>query len=160
MKTIEEIKDLMVNKGVITNLAGLIRTNDEGFTECEMKYLAAVENLRSELPTEFALTLDEYLAACESDVIPVVAYDGCLGFRVNLENFHNPIGIDFLKLYTIDYLKYHLFGHFPVNYHNAQIVRTSTKTYLWPLRRFRMISRITSRTWNVLVPNWPTMLAT
>lgn len=121
MKTIEEIKDLMVGKSVITNLADLLRANDEEFAESEQKYLAAVETLRSELPAEFVPTLDEYLAACESDVISGVAYAGYLGFRVNLENFHHPIGIDFVHLDTIDYLKDHLFGHFPVNYHNAQV---------------------------------------
>ena len=71
MKTIEEIKALMVGKSVITNLADLLRANDEEFAESEKKYLAAVEALRSELPAEFVPTLDEYLAACESDVIDV-----------------------------------------------------------------------------------------
>ena len=121
MKTIEEIKALMVGKSVITNLADLLRANDEEFAESEKKYLTAVEALRSELPAEFVPTLDEYLAACESDVISGVAYAGYLGFRVNLENFHHPIGIDFVRLDTIDYLKDHLFGHFPVNYRNAQV---------------------------------------
>lgn len=121
MKTIEEIKDLMVGKSVITNLADLLRANDEEFAESEKKCLAAVETLSSELSTEFTPTLDEYLAACESDVISVVAYAGYLGFLVNLENFHHPIGIDFVRLDTIDYLKDHLFGHFPINYHNAQV---------------------------------------
>ena len=121
MKTLKEIKDLMVGKSVITNLADLLRTNDEEFAESEKKYLAALETLRIELPSEFTPTLDEYLEACESDVISGVAYAGCLGFRVNLENFHHPIGIDFVRLDTIDYLKDHLFGHFPVNYRNAQV---------------------------------------
>ena len=121
MKTIEEIRDLMVGKSVITNLADLLRANDEEFAESEKKYLVAVETLRSELPTEFVPTLDAYLDACETDVISGAAYAGYLGFRVNLENFHHPIGIDFVRLDTIDYLKSHLFGHFPVNYCNAQV---------------------------------------
>lgn len=121
MKTLEEIKDLMVGKSVITNLVDLLRTNDEEFAESEKKYLAALETLRTELPSEFTPTPDDYLAACESDAISAVAYAGYLGFRVNLENFHHPIGIDFVQLDTIDYLKDHLFGHFPVNYRNAQV---------------------------------------
>ena len=128
MKTIEEIRDFMVGKSVITNLADLLRANDEEFTESEKKYLAAVETLRSVLPVEFVPTLDEYLAACESDVISGVAYVGYLGFRVNLENFHHPIGIDFVRLDTIDYLKDHLFGHFPVNYRNAQVREAFSKS--------------------------------
>lgn len=121
MKTIEDIKNLMVGKSVITDLADLLRANDAEFAESEKKYLAAVEILRSELPTEFVPTLDAYLDACETDVISGAAYAGYLGFRVNLENFHHPIGIDFVRLDTIDYLKDHLFGHFPVNYRNAQV---------------------------------------
>lgn len=73
MKTLEEIKDLMVGKSVITNLAELLRANDEEFAESEKKYLSAVEALRTELPSEFTPTLDEYLVACESDVISGVA---------------------------------------------------------------------------------------
>ena len=119
MKTIEDIKNLMVGKSVITDLADLLRANDAEFAESEKKYLAAVEILRAELPSELTPTLDEFLDACETDVISAVVYAGYLGFRVNLENFHHPVGIDFVRLDTIDYLKDHLFGHFPLNYRNA-----------------------------------------
>lgn len=57
MKTLKEIKDLMVGKSVITNLVDLLRTNDEEFAESEKKYLAALETLRTELPSEFTPTL-------------------------------------------------------------------------------------------------------
>lgn len=92
-------------KSVVTDLADLLRTNDADFAESEKKYLAAVERLRSELPGDFSPSLDEYLTACETDVISVVAYAGYLGFRVNLENFHHPIGIDFVRLDTIVSIK-------------------------------------------------------
>ena len=128
MKTIEDIKYLMVGKGLITDLADLLRANDEEFAESEKNYLAAVEILRKELPSGSSPTLDDYLAACESDVISAVAYAGYLGFRVNLENFHHPIGINFVRLDTIDYLKGHLFGHFPVNYRNAQVREAFSKS--------------------------------
>ena len=128
MKTIEDIKYLMVGKGLITDLADLLRANDEEFAESEKNYLAAVEILRKELPPGSSPTLDDYLAACESDVISDVAYAGYLGFRVNLENFHHPIGINFVRLDTIDYLKGHLFGHFPVNYRNAQVREAFSKS--------------------------------
>ena len=128
MKTIEDIKYLRVGKGLITDLADLLRANDEEFAESEKNYLAAVEILRKELPPGSSPTLDDYLAACESDVISAVAYAGYLGFRVNLENFHHPIGINFVRLDTIDYLKGHLFGHFPVNYRNAQVREAFSKS--------------------------------
>ena len=78
MKTIEQIKDLMIGKRVIADLADLLRTNDTDFAESEKNYYAAVEKLRAALPTEQTPTLDEYLSACETDVISVVAYAGYL----------------------------------------------------------------------------------
>ena len=121
MKTLEQIKDLMVGKSVITDLADVIRANDKEFMESEKKYQAAVETLRANLPADLTPSLDEFLEAWETDIISSVAYAGYLGFRVNLENFHHPIGIDFVMKDTIDYLRDHLFGHFPINYHNAQV---------------------------------------
>ena len=48
MKTIEDIKYLMVGKGLITDLADLLRANDEEFAESEKNYLAAVEQNEKE----------------------------------------------------------------------------------------------------------------
>jgi hypothetical protein len=42
MKTIEQIKDLMVGKSVIADLADLLRANDADFAESEKGYYAAV----------------------------------------------------------------------------------------------------------------------
>lgn len=121
MKTLEKIKELMVGKSVITDLADLLRENDEDFAQSERQYTEAVDVLRKQLPSELIPVLEEYLAACETDVISAVAYATYLGYRVNLENFHHPIGVDFVHLDTIDYLKSHLFGRFPLNERNARI---------------------------------------
>ena len=66
MKKIEKIRDLMVGKSVIEDLADLLRANDAEFAESEKKYLAAVDILRAELPSELTPTLDEFLDACLS----------------------------------------------------------------------------------------------
>lgn len=127
MKTLENIKELMVGKSVIADLADLLRENDEDFAQSEGRYNAAVETLRTELPAELIPALEDYLDACETDVISGVAYAGYLGYRVNLENFHHPIGVDFVHLDTIDYLKGHLFGRFPLNECNSNIRATFKK---------------------------------
>lgn len=137
MKTLDQIKELMVGKTIIKDLADLLRANDVDFVESEKKYLAAVERLRSNLPTNFSPTLDEYLTACETDVISAVAYAGYLGFRVNLENFHHPIGVDFVQIDTIDYLKGHLLGHFPINYHNSQVRENFRRNSPASLKQFQ-----------------------
>lgn len=120
MRTIDDIMNQMTGECVISDLADLLRANDGQFAQSEKKFIGAVETLRGELSEEQASILNDYLAACESDIISSVIYAGYLGFRVNLENFHHPVGIDFVHLDTIDYIKGHLFGHFPINYHNAQ----------------------------------------
>ena len=121
MITIEEIKNYMVEKNIITNLAGVFRANNKDFVESESRYHATIKTLRVELPENMKPTLDEYIAACELDIISLVAYAGYLGFRVNLENYHSPVGVHFLHLDTIDYVKDHLMGHFPINYENAKV---------------------------------------
>ncbi len=121
MHMIEKIKDQMVGKSVFSNLTDLLRNNDAEFEDAERRYCAAVKTLRAKLPLDLSPGLDEYLDACKTNIISAVVYAGYLGFRVNLENFHHPIGVDFVHCDTIDYLKGHIMGHFPINDHNANI---------------------------------------
>ena len=122
MKTIDSIKEQLTGKHIVRDLEGLLREKDPTFAESEKLYLEAVEHCCNVLPDDFSPSLEVYLHACETDVISAVVYAGYLGFRVNLENFHHPIGIDFVHLDTIDYRKEHLFDSFTINYENAIIM--------------------------------------
>jgi len=115
MKTIEQVMYSMTGRGVIEDLTATMRENYPDFAEAEPKYHAAVAKLRDLLPADMTPTLDEYLAAHETDIIARVAYAGYLGFRVNAENFRHPVAVEFLHLDTIDYVKDHIIGHFPQN---------------------------------------------
>ena len=128
MKTFTTIRDLLLGGYVVTDLVDLLRINDEEFLESEKKYKRATDILDSELPADHSPSLDDFLMACEKDIISDVLYAAYLGFKVNLENFHHPIGIDFVRLDTIDYLKEHLFGHFPVNYENHKVKEAFRKS--------------------------------
>lgn len=121
MRTLKNITDFFVGKSIITDLVELMRVNDEVFLESEKQYNNAVKTLRIKLPVELAADFEGYLNACETDIISAVAYAGHLGYLLNLENFRHPIGVDFVHLDSIDYIKGHLFGHFPVNDRNAVI---------------------------------------
>ena len=121
LKTLENMKELMMGKTVLNDLIDVLREKDEAFELAEERYQKATQVLRQMLSPESSPSLEEYLTACESDVIAGVVYAGYLGFRVNLENFHHPIGINFVHLDTIDYLKGHLFGHYPQSQSCAQI---------------------------------------
>ena len=116
MKTIDEIMYHLAGHGIIEALADTLREHDPEFAMTEKNYHSAIEVLRNELPADMTPTLDEYIQAHESDIISLVSYAGYLGYRVNVDNFHHPVMIDFVHLDTIDYIKDHLFGHFPVNY--------------------------------------------
>lgn len=121
MNKIDTIMHHLTGRGLIEALTNTLRENDPEFVEAEVGYQSAIEQLRTALPSAMTPTLDEFIAAHERDIISRVAYAGYLGYRVNLENFHHPIGIDFVKLDTIDYIKDHLFGHFPVCYEAERI---------------------------------------
>lgn len=120
MDMLEKIMYHMAGHGVIEALADTLRKNDPEFAETEKAYLGAHEILHNELPDGFSPILDEYITASENNIISRVTYAGYLGYRVNLENFHHPVMVDFVKMDTIDYVKDHIMGHFPVCYEAAE----------------------------------------
>ena len=128
MNTLENIIYHMAGHGLIEALAKTLRDNDNTFVESEKGYTQAVAALREQLPVGFTPSLDEYIAANERDIISRVAYAGYLGYRVNIENFHHPVKVPFLHEDTIDYVKDHIIGHFPVNYEAARIKESFFKS--------------------------------
>lgn len=115
MKTFDTIIYQTVGHGVIESLADVLRENDADFLELEAEFHYSLDALRRNFPNDMKPTLDEYISAREKDIVSRVAYAGYLGYRVNLENFHHPVKVDFVHLDTIDYIKNHIIGHFPVN---------------------------------------------
>ena len=146
MKTIEDIKNLMVGKSVITDLADLLRANDAEFAESEKKYLAAVEILRAELPSELTPTLDEFLDACDSVSM----------WRISI----TPSGLTLSDWIPSITSKTTCSAISRLIIVMPKFVTLSIKASLRPLRSSMITFRTTSPTWNVLAPNWPTMLAT
>ena len=122
METIETIMHNFAGHGLIEKLTQTLLANDPAFEDAEKQYQQATRCLRDQLPEAFSPSLDDCIQAHERDIISRVAYAGYLGFRVNLENFHHPMRVEFLNMDTIDYVKDHMMGHFPVNYDAAEIV--------------------------------------
>ncbi len=115
MKTLEMTMSQLTGPSVLADLVDLLRTNDPEFVRSEAACQKAVSALREALAAQTDPGMDAYLAAHDADIISRITYAGYLGYRVNLENFHHPIGIDFVHLDTIDYRKEHLFDQFPAN---------------------------------------------
>lgn len=122
MKTTDNILNLVTGSAVLQDMIELMRMNSKEFREEEKRYLTALETLRSKLPADVCPSLDDYLNAFESDMIATIQSAAYLGFQVNLANFHSPVGVDFVRMDTIDYLKGHIVGRFPANHKAAKIM--------------------------------------
>lgn len=114
MKTIEDVKKAFLSPALLTDLTDLLRVKDREFAAAQETCRRAVDALRQNLPSQ-SPNLDEYLKAHEQDILSRMVCAGYLGYRVNLENFHHPIGIDFVHHDTVDYTRDHIIGRFPVN---------------------------------------------
>lgn len=124
MNTLEKIKAAVTGPSVLTRLLNLLRSKDHEFAEVEAAYLLATEALRRELPPGMIPAFNAYLAAHEEDITARLVCAGYLGYRVNIENFHHPIGIDFVRYDTADYTRDHIIGHFPANEQAASVTDT------------------------------------
>lgn len=124
MKTIEEIKNTFLAPSLLTDLTALLLTKDKEFAETEAHYLQAVDALRLHLSSQASPDLDEYLAAHKRDILARMVCAGYLGYRVNLENFHHPVGIDFVHHDTVDYTRDQIIGRFPVNEDAQSVIDT------------------------------------
>lgn len=105
----------------LDEIVRLLHKNDALFEAHEKAYQDAAATLHTALSPLLDDKINAYLNAFESDVLSSIIYAGYLGFRLNLGNFHSPIGVDFIRRETVDTIKAHLFGHFPINYKNRQI---------------------------------------
>lgn len=137
MKTLDNIMFYITGHGVIEALTDVLRENDADFVESKKKYVSAVETLRQNLPIDMNPTLTEYLVAHKKDIISRVVYAGNMGFRVNLENFHHPVTVDFVHLDTIDYIMDHIIGHFPVNDSATEVCEAFCKAMPVELKEHR-----------------------
>lgn len=124
MKTIEEIQNTVTGPSVLTHLTDLLRTRDNSFPKVEAAYREAVETLEAILPPQLSPILNKYIAAHETDIISQMVCAGYLGYRVNIENFRHPIGIDFVRLDPVDHTKSQIIGGFPVNCQSEAVIRT------------------------------------
>jgi len=140
MNELEKTMYGLTGQGVIKTLSSVMSRNYPEFTTTIPKYKRAVEELRRLLPENGSPTVDDYLAAQEKNIISRVAAAGYLGYRVNLEHFHHPVQIDFVRLDTIDYLKDHIIGHFPQNHESSVIMETFRS--LWKGRYEKLIEDI------------------
>lgn len=115
MKTLEELTAAIIGPAVLTALTDLLRSRDPEFPAVETAYQKAVQALGIMLPPDMTPTLDDYLHANEQDIISRTVCAGYYGFRVNLEHFRHPIGVNFVHGDTADYTRDHIIGRFPVN---------------------------------------------
>lgn len=122
MTPLTQFVDQLTGPGIIRHLADTLRETTADFPESEARYQKAVDGLRSALPEGYTPSIDEYLAAHETDIRSRLVYAGYNGFRANLINFRQPFGLDFTKKDFFDIVKDHIIGHFPTNYEAARVI--------------------------------------
>ncbi len=110
MKTLNEIAQTITSPAILDELAELIRTHDETFPQEEATYHEAVEALKKTVP---AHSVDEYIRACQTEVVANILYAAYEGYRANLVNFYSPCATTFPRMDFTDYIRDHLVGHFP-----------------------------------------------
>lgn len=110
MKTLNEIAQTITSSAILDDLADLIRAHDEAFPQEEATYHEAVEDLKKIMS---AHSVDEYIRACQTEVVANILYAAYEGYRANLVNFYSPCATTFPRMDFTDYIRDHLLGHFP-----------------------------------------------
>ena len=110
MKTLNEIVQAITSPSILDELAELIRAHDKTFPQEETIYHEAVEDLKKTMSVH---SVDEYIRACQTEVVANILYAAYEGYRANLANFYSPCATDFPRMDCTDYIRDHLIGHFP-----------------------------------------------
>ncbi len=121
MKTIRDIVSALTQQGMLDALTELLHTYDVDFRQEEENCKQAVENLRSVLPGSVLPGVDMYIAASQKMVIGNMLYAAYEGYRVNLENFHAPVTMQFTRMDCTDYIREHLIAQFPTSLEASRI---------------------------------------
>lgn len=110
MKTLNEIAQTITSPSILDDLVEWIRTHDETFSQEEAAYHEAFEALKKTTP---AHSVNEYILACQTEVVANILYAAYEGYRANLVNFYSPCATTFPRMDFTDYIRDHLIGHFP-----------------------------------------------
>ncbi len=110
MKTLNEIAQAITSPSMLDALAELIRSHDESFSQEEVIYCEAVSRLKDVVEVPL---VEEYISACQTEVVANILYAAYEGYRANLVNFYSPCATTFPRMDFTDYIRDHLMGHFP-----------------------------------------------
>ena len=110
MKTIEPILSCLTSISMVDDLRQVLREKDPEFLPAEEKFLEAVAHLTEKLGIE---EVERYVTAMDRQICSDLVYAGYLGFRANLQNFHNPVASQFTRLDYETFLREHIMQTLP-----------------------------------------------
>ena len=158
MKTLNEIVQSITSPSILDELAELIRAHDKTFPQEETIYHEAVEDLKKTMSVH---SVDEYIRACQTEVVANILYATYEGYRANLANFYSPCATDFPRMDFTDYIRDHLIGHFPPAMDAYHIREAFIKTLPEAARGAeKAISGYYTLLGMSMGPSWRIMLAT
>ena len=110
MKTIEPILSCLTSITMVDDLRQVLREKDPEFLPAEEKFLEAVAHLTEKLGIE---EVERYVTAMDRQICSDLVYAGYLGFQANLQNFHNPVASQFIRLDYETFLREHIMQTLP-----------------------------------------------
>ena len=157
MKTLSEIVQSITSPSILDELAELIRAHDKTFPQEETIYHEAVEDLKKTMSPH---SVDEYIRACQTEVVANILYAAYEGYRANLVNFYSPCATDFPRMDFTDYIRDHLIGHFPPAMDAYHIREAFIKTLPEAARGAEKAISGYYTLLDVMAPSWRIMLVT
>ncbi len=114
MKTINDIIASVTGHQLIQELTQRMATLEPDFPELEEKYQAAVRCLKESCDEDLAGSVDNYIDACQKEIVANLLFSTYSGYRANLDNFYAPCTTQFVRMDFTDYIREHLMGNTPV----------------------------------------------
>lgn len=121
MVTIQTFLESVTGKPLIQTLEQHLEEKFESFSAVHNSYIKAIAQLRKESGPTMSPSVDDMVAAIDSQTTSNLLFSGSLGIKANFDNFSNPLTRNFLDVDFEIYLREETAHRLP-KYEQAQDV--------------------------------------
>ena len=107
---------------VLQNVSDTLRKIDPEFTQEERQYYESIGVLKDAIGNSTTPSVDEYIAAVETEICAELVYVAWLGFQQNIDCFNNPVNTMFLKMDYEDFHRERRMGTLPQVQHALKTI--------------------------------------
>lgn len=105
MVTMQNFLESLTGKPLIQSLENYLEERFESFPGIHDSYIKAIAQLREELGTDISPSVDDMVAAIDSQTTSNLLFSGSLGIKANFDNFIDPLTRNFLDVDFEIYLR-------------------------------------------------------